>query len=55
MSGMGRELGPEGVSVFTETKHVHIDFAQQDQSEWWFPYERPELQDRPKLYERPNL
>jgi len=55
MSGVGRELGSEGVSAFTETKHVHIDFAQQPQPEWWFPYERPELQDRPNLYERPNL
>jgi hypothetical protein len=55
MSGSGRELGSEGVSAFTETKHVHIDFAQQPQMEWWFPYERPDLQDRPKLQDRPNL
>jgi acyl-CoA reductase-like NAD-dependent aldehyde dehydrogenase len=38
MSGLGRELGPEGISAFTEIKHVHIDFAQQPSPEWWFPY-----------------
>jgi acyl-CoA reductase-like NAD-dependent aldehyde dehydrogenase len=43
MSGFGRELGPEGLSAFTETKHVHIDFTQQPAPEWWFPYQRPEV------------
>jgi betaine-aldehyde dehydrogenase len=41
MSGLGRELGSEGVSAFTQAKHVHIDFSQQPSPEWWFPYERP--------------
>jgi acyl-CoA reductase-like NAD-dependent aldehyde dehydrogenase len=26
MSGMGRELGEEGLDEFRETKHVHWDF-----------------------------
>ena len=44
MSGLGRELGSEGVSAFTQAKHVHIDFSQQPSPEWWFPYERPEIE-----------
>ena len=44
MSGLGRELGTEGVSAFTQQKHVHMDFAQQPSPEWWFPYERPQVQ-----------
>jgi acyl-CoA reductase-like NAD-dependent aldehyde dehydrogenase len=44
MSGLGRELGSEGISAFTQAKHVHIDFAQQPSPEWWFPYERPRVE-----------
>jgi acyl-CoA reductase-like NAD-dependent aldehyde dehydrogenase len=44
MSGLGRELGSEGVSAFTQAKHVHIDFSQQPSPEWWFPYERPKIE-----------
>lgn len=43
MSGLGRELGAEGISAFTQAKHVHIDFAQAPSPEWWFPYERPAI------------
>ena len=43
MSGLGRELGSEGLSAFTQSKHVHIDFAQVPSPEWWFPYERPAI------------
>jgi acyl-CoA reductase-like NAD-dependent aldehyde dehydrogenase len=43
MSGLGRELGAEGISAFTQAKHVHIDFAQVPSPEWWFPYKRPEI------------
>ena len=40
-SGMGRELGEEGLDAFRETKHVHIDWLQERKS-YWFPY-----RDRP--------
>jgi betaine-aldehyde dehydrogenase len=43
-SGLGRELGAEGISAFTQAKHVHIDFAQEPSPEWWFPYERPAIE-----------
>jgi len=42
-SGLGRELGIEGISAFTQSKHVHMDFAQAPSPEWWFPYERPAI------------
>jgi acyl-CoA reductase-like NAD-dependent aldehyde dehydrogenase len=38
MSGVGRELGEEGLDEFRETKHVHWDFAMEPK-EWWYPYE----------------
>jgi acyl-CoA reductase-like NAD-dependent aldehyde dehydrogenase len=38
MSGIGRELGEEGLDEFRETKHVHWDFAMESK-EWWYPYE----------------
>lgn len=36
-SGMGRELGEEGLDAFRETKHVHMDFVPEQKS-YWFPY-----------------
>jgi acyl-CoA reductase-like NAD-dependent aldehyde dehydrogenase len=36
-SGMGRELGQEGLEAFQETKHVHIE-TQIAPKEWWYPY-----------------
>jgi betaine-aldehyde dehydrogenase len=36
-SGMGRELGEEGLDAFRETKHVHMDFVPEKKS-YWFPY-----------------
>ncbi len=37
MTGGGRELGPEGLETFLETKHVHWDFDQ-SRKDWWYPY-----------------
>ena len=36
-SGLGRELGQEGLEAFQETKHVHIE-TQIALKEWWYPY-----------------
>ena len=36
-SGLGRELGREGLEAFQETKHVHIE-SEVAPKEWWFPY-----------------
>jgi acyl-CoA reductase-like NAD-dependent aldehyde dehydrogenase len=38
-SGMGRELGEEGLDAFRETKHVHMDFIPEKKA-YWFPYKR---------------
>ncbi len=39
LSGIGRELGEEGLDEFRATKHVHWDMAM-DPKPWWFPYEQ---------------
>lgn len=36
-SGMGRELGEEGLDAFRETKHVHLDYVP-ERKPYWFPY-----------------
>jgi betaine-aldehyde dehydrogenase len=36
-SGLGRELGQEGLEAFQETKHVHIETSLAPK-EWWYPY-----------------
>ncbi len=36
-SGLGRELGREGLEAFQETKHVHIE-SEVALKEWWYPY-----------------
>jgi acyl-CoA reductase-like NAD-dependent aldehyde dehydrogenase len=36
-SGVGRELGEEGLDAFREPKHVHIDYVMERKS-YWFPY-----------------
>jgi len=38
LSGMGRELGEEGIEEFRETKHIHWDFSMEKKI-WWYPYE----------------
>lgn len=40
-SGVGRELGPEGLEAFREPKHVHLDYVM-ERKNFWFPYK-----DRP--------
>jgi betaine-aldehyde dehydrogenase len=35
-SGLGRELGEEGLDAFRETKHVHLDFVP-ERKPYWFP------------------
>ncbi len=36
-SGMGRELGREGLEAFQETKHVHME-TRIERKDWWYPY-----------------
>jgi acyl-CoA reductase-like NAD-dependent aldehyde dehydrogenase len=36
-SGLGRELGQEGLEAFQETKHVHLESELASKS-WWYPY-----------------
>jgi acyl-CoA reductase-like NAD-dependent aldehyde dehydrogenase len=36
-SGLGRELGQEGLDAFQETKHVHIE-TKLEVKDWWYPY-----------------
>lgn len=36
-SGLGRELGAEGLHAFQEPKHVHIE-TKLEVKEWWYPY-----------------
>jgi len=38
LSGLGRQLGPEGIETFRETKTVMIDPDCNPQDFWWFPY-----------------
>ena len=40
-SGIGRELGEEGLDAFREPKHVHLDYVM-ERKNYWYPYrERP--------------
>jgi acyl-CoA reductase-like NAD-dependent aldehyde dehydrogenase len=36
-SGVGRELGEEGLDAFREPKHVHLDYRMEPKP-WWYPY-----------------
>ena len=38
MSGMGRELGSEGLDAFSEIKHIHLNIKSEEKS-YWFPYD----------------
>jgi acyl-CoA reductase-like NAD-dependent aldehyde dehydrogenase len=41
-SGVGRELGAEGLDAFREPKHVHLDYVQERKPDW-FPYSERKL------------
>jgi betaine-aldehyde dehydrogenase len=41
-SGVGRELGEEGLDAFREAKHVHIDYVQEVKP-FWFPNRNREV------------
>ena len=43
LSGMGRQLGAEGLETFRDTKTVMIDPDCQPQDFWWFPYSDEEM------------
>jgi len=43
MSGIGRQLGPEGIDTFRETKMIMIDPDSKPQDFWWFPYSDNEM------------
>ena len=36
-SGLGRELGEEGLDAFREPKHVHLDYVMEKKA-YWYPY-----------------
>jgi betaine-aldehyde dehydrogenase len=38
LSGIGRELGAEGLEEFRETKHIHLDYKFERKS-YWYPYD----------------
>lgn len=42
LSGTGRQLGPEGLNQFQNTKFVMIDPQASNQDFWWFPYKKEE-------------
>ena len=37
-SGIGRQLGAEGLDTFRHTKFAMVDYGCQPQDFWWFPY-----------------
>ncbi len=41
-SGIGRELGAEGLDAFREPKHVHLDYVQERKPDW-FPYAKRKI------------
>jgi betaine-aldehyde dehydrogenase len=46
-SGIGRELGIEGLDAFREPKHVHMDYRIERKS-YWYPYRWPTAQKKKK-------
>lgn len=48
LSGVGRQLGPEGLAQFQSSKYVVIDPAAAPQDFWWFPYPDAESYEKAK-------
>jgi acyl-CoA reductase-like NAD-dependent aldehyde dehydrogenase len=48
LSGTGRQLGPEGLAQFQNTKFVMIDPKASNQDFWWFPYPNEESYPGPQ-------
>ena len=42
LSGVGRQLGAEGLDAFRHTKLIMVDPAVSEQDFWWFPYSADE-------------
>jgi betaine-aldehyde dehydrogenase len=42
LTGTGRQLGPEGLQQFQNTKFVMIDPKASNQDFWWYPYKKEE-------------
>ena len=42
MSGIGRQLGAEGLDTFRHAKFIIVDAKQSEQNFWWFPYDDSE-------------
>lgn len=47
MSGLGRQLGAEGLDTFRHTKLVMVDPGASEQDFWWFPYSDDEAWSAP--------
>ena len=45
-SGIGRELGSEGLDAFCETKHVHLNIKSEAKP-YWFPYDWSQGRGKP--------
>jgi aldehyde dehydrogenase (NAD+) len=37
-SGVGRELGPQGLLEYTQVKHIHVDLALERSKKFWYDY-----------------
>jgi acyl-CoA reductase-like NAD-dependent aldehyde dehydrogenase len=37
-SGVGRELGPQGLLEYTQAKHIHVDLALDRSKKFWYDY-----------------
>lgn len=37
-SGIGKDLGKDGVLEYTTIRHINIDYGKAKKRDWWFPY-----------------